>query len=116
MTPVDIHAELDCELDSAPISIRSSGRKIVVEVPDVGTGIKLFHVGLPRGSRLKRLHSLKNRLDQLLAIVEVRIANQTVLLIGHEVGSPVWNFFGLPRLHLNAISMIRAWSATNSPD
>jgi hypothetical protein len=116
MTPVDIHADLDCELDSAPISIRSSGRKIVIEVPDVATGLKLYQLGLPKGSRRRHLHRLKSSLDVLLAVVELRIAGQTVLLIGHETGDRVWNYFGFPRLHLKAISMIRAWSATNSPD
>ncbi|QDS96885.1 hypothetical protein [Adhaeretor mobilis] len=116
MTPVDIHADLDCELDSAPFSIRSSGRKIVVEVPDLATGMKLFHVGLPRGSWRRRLSFLKRSLDQLILVVEVKIAGITVMKVGHQTGSRLWNCFGMPRLTFKCANMIRACSAKGSLD
>jgi hypothetical protein len=116
MTSVDIHAHLDCELDSVPFSIRSSDRKIVVELPDLATGIKLFHIGLPPGSRRRRLILLKRSLDQLILVVEVRIAGRKVFMVGHQTGSRLWNLLGLPRFTLKYGSMIRACSATGSLD
>ena len=106
-------ADLRCEIDSCSLTIRSAGRTIVVEVPDVATGLKLFRLILPRGSRGRRLHQIKRALDVLLAAVEIRIADKPVFCIGHEKCSRIWRFFGLPTLGVRAGNAIAVWSAKN---
>lgn len=99
---LEFSADLRCELDSCPLTIRSVGSTIVVEVPDVATGLKIFQLGLPRRSRRRRLHQIKRVLDQLRAAVEIRIASKPVLSIGHKRGNSVWHLLGLPALTVRA--------------
>lgn len=102
LSALEFSADLRCEIDSSPLTIRSVGRTIVVEVPDVATGLKMFRLGLPRGSRRRRLHQIKHVLDQLRAAVEIRIASKPVLSIGYERGNSVWHLLGLPALSVRA--------------
>lgn len=108
---IEFSADLRCEMDSRPITIRTVGRTIVVEVPDVATGLKLLRLGLPRGSLRRRLHKIKYTLDFLHAGLEVRIAKRPVLSLGHAQGNQVWRFLGLPALNLRAGNAIAVWSA-----
>ncbi len=99
---LEFSADLQCEIDSCPLTIRSVDRTIVVEVPDVATGLKMLRLGLPRGKRLRRLHQIKFALDQLRAAVEIQIASKPVFSMGYKRGSKVWILFGLPALSLRA--------------
>ena len=105
LSNIEFSADLRCEIDSSPLTIRSTGRTIVVEVPDVATGLKLFRLGLPRGSRRKRLHLMKKRLGQLASAVDVRINGKSVFRLGHSVGSQWWRILGLPALQLRPLRL-----------
>lgn len=113
MPELTIYADLNCELDSAPISIRSAGRTIVVEVPDVATGFSLFRLSSSRGTKRWQLAQLKKLLDTLLIAIEVKIAGRSVLRIGHKIGTPFWILFGLPPLSFSAYQALRAWAAAD---
>lgn len=108
-----IYADLNCELDSAPVSIRSAGRTIVVEVPDVATGLSLFRLSSSQGARRWQLAQLKKLLDTLLIAIEVIIAGRSVLRIGHEIGTSFWILFGLPPMSFSAKQSLRAWAAAD---
>lgn len=108
---LEFSADLRCEIDSCPLTIRSVGRTFVVEVPDVATGLNLFRLVLPRGFRRRRLLQTKNALDFLHAEVEIRIADRPVFSLGHSHGSRAWHFLGLPALRVRAGNAIAACSA-----
>ena len=101
--PAEIHANLDCVADGKAFSVRSSGRRIVVEVPDVATGLQLVRLGSPQGSLCKSIHQWKHFLDSALHQLEVRVRGHIVVAIGHGVGSRVWTLFGLPRIVLKPV-------------
>jgi hypothetical protein len=98
--PVEIHANLDCDVDGNEFSVRSTGRQTVVEVPDVVTGLRLVQLGSPRGRFWMSLHRWKRLLDSTLHRVELRVRGRTVGTIGHGVGSRGWRLLGLPTLAL----------------
>jgi hypothetical protein len=95
-----IHADLACELDGSPFSIRCANRVFVVEVPDVATGLKLIQLGSSRGLPWRRVHRIKRLLDVICSSLEFKVAGKTVGSIGYEVGSHWWTLVGLPRLNL----------------
>ena len=110
---LDIRADLQCEIDSSCVKIHSAGRQIIVEVPDVETGLKLLQLGLPRGSRRQRLHTLKRLLDTMALAIEIRVAGLPVLLMGHLTGSGIWRLVGLPVLSFKPVNAISLWSLKN---
>jgi len=111
MPDLSIYADLDCELDSTPVSIRSAGRSIVVEVPNLPTLLKLFRLGSPRGTRRHRLNQLKELLDKLFITLDVKVAGRSVVRIGHHTGTArFWSFFGFPPLSFSANQALMAWA------
>ena len=111
--PADIHADLDCVVDGKAFFVRSSGRRTVVEVPDVATGLRLVQLGSPRGYFWKSVHQWKQFFDSAFHQVEFRVRGQTVGVIGAGVGSRVWSFFGLPTITLHPV--VIAWSLLSQP-
>ena len=109
LKPLEISADLRCEIDSRPFEIRSEDRTIVVEVPDVASGLKLLQLGLPRGSRRRRLNSLKRLLDRIGVIVEVRVTGDSIFEIGHDTGTRLWRVIGLPTSQINLNKVMRFW-------
>ena len=99
-SPVEIRANLDCDLDGKEFSVRSAGRHTVVEVPDVATGLRLVQLGSSRGHFWRSLHKWKRLLDSTLHRVEFRVRGRTVGVIGHSVGSRGWRLLGFPTLAL----------------
>ena len=109
-TDIDVIADLTCELDGRSVSIRSSGRQTVVEVPDVATGLELIRLGSPRGF-FGSLHRWKCLLDTASHRMEFRIRGRLIGRIGHLVGSQGWKIFGLPALTLKPLAIVSetAW-------
>jgi hypothetical protein len=101
----EIVADLECEVDSARVTIRSSGNTLIVEVPDVATGLKLLQLGSPGDSRRRRLHQVKKLLERLRARVDFRIAGTSILRIGDLRGGGMWKLLGFP-------SMVVSWGPT----
>ena len=108
-----INFDLCCEIDSEPLTVFSTGRMIVVDVPDMATGLKLLKLGLPKGYRRKRLQELKRVLDWLQTTIQVRISDRAVFSMGHTTGSSIWKFLGLPAMRLDTRTALAAWSASN---
>ena len=106
LTNIEVCADLRCEIDSCPLTIRSEGRTIVVEVPDVASGLKVLQLSLPRGSRRRRLHAVKTVLDRLASVLEVRVAGRTCAQIGYHTGSRWWRLLGLPAISLSPIHAV----------
>ena len=98
LSEIDVNASLRCELDGENISITAADRKVVVEVPDVATGLKLLQLGSSRGSRLARLHRVKRLLDLATHSLHVRVKGDTIFSVGHRIGSRWWRLFGLPEM------------------
>lgn len=93
-------ADLKCELDGRKVSIRTTGRTIVVEVPDVATGLKLAKLGSLQGSYQRSAHKLKNMLDMASMSVHLRLRSKCVVMIGENCGTSFWKLFGFPKLGL----------------
>ena len=110
LAEINVIADLRCELDGEAVSIRSSGRKTVVEVPDVATGLNLIRLGSPRGF-FGPLHQWKRLLDAASHVLELRIQGKTVGLVGHLEGSQGWRILGLPALTLKPLAIVSkaAW-------
>ena len=96
----EIEANLACEIDGQPLTIRSANRRIVVEVPNIKTGWRLLQLGPFQGLLLHRLHCLKHGLDQMRLSLELMLDGKPVATIGYRVGSPLWRLLGLPSLRL----------------
>ena len=111
MTSLAIHADLSCEFDSAPISIRSSGRAIVVDLPDLATGRDLLRLSLPKKSRRRRLQFIAAFLGKASSVVEIRVRNRTVASIGSETGSRLGALLGLPNSSFYWRNLLTAWRA-----
>ena len=109
VAPLEFCADLHCEIDSCPLLIRSAGRTIVVEVPDVATGLKLFQLGLPRGSRRRRLSAWKQSLEACLATVEVRVGGASLFRLGHDANGRIWRVVGLPALDVQILKLFSVW-------
>ena len=119
LATVEFSADLHCEIDSCPLTIRGADRTIVVEVPDVATGLKILRLGLPRGSRRRRLHTVKACLDDFATALEIRLAGKPIVTLGHNVGSRWWRLLGLPALSLRSIPWRLAYRelcGVTSPD
>ena len=97
---VQIDASLRCEIDGISMSIVAAERNVVVEVPDVATGLKLFQLGSSRGSPRKLLRQLKQLLDRTSHSLELQIGGQTQFRIGYQTGNHWWRLFGLPAMSL----------------
>ena len=114
--PVDINvvADLDCELDGKAVSIRSTGRKTVVEVPDVATGLKLVGLGSPRDF-FGLLHKLKRLLDAASHVLELRVRGKTIGRVGYLEGSQAWRILGLPALTLKPVAIVTETARRRKP-
>ena len=92
-----VFANLQCELDGQPVTVVAEARKIVVEVPDVATGLKILQLGSLRD--FARPLSL---LDSLEVTFEIRTSSTTLVAAGHEVSS-----WWLSRLHVHHLRLSR---------
>ena len=109
LAQLEIDAALDCEIDGRPFSIRTSGAQIMVEVPDVATGLKLLQLGSSWGLLRQRLRWLKQLLEQMQHSLQLNIGPHAVVAIGHRVGSPLWAILGLPPLDLRPLRLLAAY-------
>ena len=103
---LSIRAELACALDGRPLSIHCADQRIVVEIPDVTTGLKLLQLGSPGGLQRQRFHDIKRLLDHLRFSLEVRVVGKTVANMGPGIGTRWWAFLGLPRVDLKPIRVL----------
>ena len=106
---LEIASDLACEIDGRPLSIYSANGRIVVEVPDVTTGLSLFQLVSSRGLRFRRLHVLKRLLERVGWALELRIDHRTIAAIGCQVGNPFWRLIGLPAMKLRPERLVSAW-------
>ena len=104
---LDVTADLECELDGTSVLVRSTGRKTVVEVPDLATGLKLIQLGSPRGF-FKGLHDIKRLMDEASHRLELRVQGKTIGQVGHLEGSRIWRFLGLPVFTLKPLAIATA--------
>ena len=110
---VQIDASLRCEIDGISMSIVAAERNVVVEVPDVATGLRLFQLGSARGSPRQLLLRLKELLDRTAHSLELRIDGKTQFRIGHQVGNQLWRLFRLPAMSLTP-ALLRSLLIRNS--
>ena len=103
-TSITLNADLQCELDGIPLSISAANRRIVVEVPDVATAMKMLRLGSPRGSYFSFLRRLKQQLDDMQIHLVVNSRRRTLVELGYQVGSRRWKMVGLPRMKLHLLS------------
>ena len=96
LSNLHVDSALQCELDGSRVSITAADRKLVVEVPDVATGLKLLQLGSSRASYISRLRGIKRLLDLTTHSLEVRIRGDTVVRLGHRIGNRWWRLLGLP--------------------
>ena len=104
--PVEIDAHLDCDVDGKSFSVRSSGRRTVVEVPDMATVLRIVQLGSSRGNLRESIKRWKRLLDSTLHQVELQVRGRTVGALGYGVGSRMWRLFGLPQLALKAVAIV----------
>jgi hypothetical protein len=105
--PATIHviADLECELDGKAVSVRSTGRKTIVDVPDVATGLNLIWLGSPRRC-CRALRKIKRLLDSMSHVLELRVQGNTIGIIGHLEGNQFWRLLGLPALTLKPMAIV----------
>ena len=94
---VEVYADLHCEIDSSSLLIRSAGRTIVVEVPDMATGLKILQLSSPWGCSSRRELVLES-LDQFGLTVELRTNSVVLLAAGHESSNWLLCRFGVRHL------------------
>lgn len=109
MPHLEIKANLECELDGRPLSVRTIGRTLFVEVPDVATGVKLARLGSPQGTIRQSVHRFKRFLDSAQMTLNLRIGNDSLGLIGFGRGNPFWQIFGLPALELRPLTIAKLY-------
>ena len=78
-------ANLQCELDGQLVAVHSEAQKIVVEVPDVATGLKLLPLGSPRD--FERFSRVLQTVDRLGLTVELRTGTYVLFAAGHNASS-----------------------------
>lgn len=99
--PLVIHGALECELDGACWSLSANDRHIIVELPDLTTGLKLLRLGRRRTAVRRTLIEAKRWLDGARQRLECRVAGRRVLLLGHEAGKRRWLLPGLPAMEVS---------------
>ena len=109
LSELQLHGELQCELDGIEFSIKATDRSIVVDVPDVPTGLKLLTLGSHPGAYPGSVQRLKRLLDAAFMILEVRLCGQPIGLLGYNRGTAFWRLFGLPALSLNPVAIAVAY-------
>lgn len=109
MPRLEIKANLECELDGRKLSVRTIGRTLHVEVPDVATGMKLARLGSPRGAIRESVHRCKHFLDAAQMTVSLRRGNDSLGVIGFEKGSSFWRIVGLPALELKPLTIAKLY-------
>ena len=104
--PLVIEGSLRCELDGVPWSLGASNQRIVVDVPNVATGLKLLRLGPARRTWRRRLGEAKQFLDQTSHRLECRIGGRRVLVLGHQVGRRWWRLAGLPAMQIDFTALL----------
>ncbi len=103
-----ISADLNCELDDQTISIRGTDRRLVVEVPDVATGLKLLRLGSPRGTLLGRLRKATHFVEHLQVVMELKVADRVVGEIQPAGGNMWGKILGFKTLGIHPASLTAA--------
>lgn len=109
LSQLQLHGKLQCELDGGSLSILSAGRSIVVDISDMATGLQLLRLSSPQESGFRSLKSLKGLLDAAHMSLEVRLSEQTIVVLGYNRGTAFWRLFGFPALSLNLVAIAAAY-------
>lgn len=102
-----IEADLECQFEGEPCSVRTVNGDLVINVPHVATAWKMLSLAATRGGRRKALWSAKRMLDRLGLAAEIHIAGQPVARLGYGVVSGRWQWLGLPRMKLQPVTIVR---------
>ena len=112
LAQLEIAAELDCEIDGHAFQIRSYNRRIVIEAPDVTTGLKLCRLGLAQFLRRQgraQMRKIARLCDQARYSIELHIGIHSVGAVGYRVSSQLWHLLGLPALTLRPNRLVAAY-------
>lgn len=100
---------LQCELDNRPLSIDTAGRSIVVDLPDMATGLKILKLGSPRGTYRDATHRVHQWLEATSMTLDVRLDGKSLCAIGGNRGNSFWRVLGLPPLYLRPVELLRQY-------
>lgn len=107
--PASLNFEIDlqCEFEKRPLSVVTAGRTIVVDLPDVATGLRILKLGSPRYS----YRDVARQVDQwLLAAsmtLDVRVGGEYLGTIGGHPPNTLWKAIGLPPMKLKPMQLLR---------
>ena len=100
LSNLNVSGSLSCEFDGSRLEIKASDRKVVVEVPDVATGLKLLQLGSSRGSYRATLRLVQQLVDRSNHSLEVTMRGKTMISLGHATANRWWRLIGLPPMDI----------------
>ncbi len=106
LSEIDVNGDLQCELDSRPVSIQAAGQNIVIRLPDLQTALAVVRLRLLPGSYRAAAHWLKQSLDAVHCNVKIYVDEQYVGAIGYRTGNPFWKLLGFPALTLKPLAIL----------
>lgn len=93
-------ADLRVELDRGHAIVTAKQSDVIVEVPDVATGLRLCRSVLPRGLR-RRVLRILDRLDLRVGLT----VRQRVVLRAGRSQRGLLSLFGIPHVRLHLINL-----------
>lgn len=85
---IEINAALNCELNGRKFIVRSSDQRVLVDVPDVQTGVSLLRDGNLKFSNATLLRTVSAVCRRTSTTIELRTANEKLCAVGPD--SSVW--------------------------
>ena len=107
--PLEVFAELELEVDGAPIDISATGDRIVVDLPSLRAGRRLLHAEPLRGAaRARAGRRVQDALDLAGLTLEVRLRGDRIAVVGDgaEPGR-LGAFLGLGEVELRPAASLR---------
>ncbi len=105
---LEVDADLQGEFEGKPFSIVASGGRIVIDMPDLYSCIRIIRNRPGRGQLRSDLARLNSLLDQLQSTVELHINGACVASTGFKIHSPLESLVGLKQFKLRTLAMIRS--------
>lgn len=104
---LDFEIDLQCEFDNRHLSVVTVGRTIVVDLPNVATGLRILKLGSPRYSYRDVARQVDQWLLAACMTLDVRIAGKPLGTIGGHPPNSLWKAIGLPPMKLKPMQLLR---------
>ncbi len=105
---IDLSADLQCEFEGKLFSLTASNGKIVVDVPDLTSCLRIVRNRPARTQIRKDLARLNLFLNKLQTTLELQIRGIRVATTGFETDAPLERLIGLKHLKLYPVAIFKS--------